>query len=157
MDFTSVEFYTIAFCVAMGLVGFFLGQKSVKPATSYITALDIEPQDEDSTDKTSSIIKLSSKEDGTVTINRMGVHLVEGETINIIATLIDDKLTIEEKKGKASALGGRESLFSGHVDVDFFPQGKKVYVRYDSSVTGQWCKFSFKNTPRNFIEREMRY
>ena len=129
----------------------------MKPATSYITALDIEPQDEDSTDKTSSIIKLSSKEDGTVTINRMGVHLVEGETINIIATLIDDKLTIEEKKGKASALGGRESLFSGHVDVDFFPQGKKVYVRYDSSVTGQWCKFSFKNTPRNFIEREMRY
>jgi hypothetical protein len=89
MDFTSVEFYTIAFCVAMGLVGFFLGQKSVKPATSYITAFDIEPQDEDSTDKTSSIIKLSSNEDGTVTINRLGVHLVEGETINIIATLIN--------------------------------------------------------------------
>ncbi len=154
MDFTSIEFYTIAFCIAMGIVGFFLGQKKIKPATSRINALELQKQDEAST---SSIIKLTANDDGTVTIERTGFLLVDGETVNLIATIVDDKLIIEEKKGKASALGGCEESYSGSVTVDYFPVGNKVYVRYDSSVTGQWSKFSFKNSARNKVEHEMRY
>lgn len=154
MDFTSIEFYTIAFCVAMGLVGFFLGQKRIKPATSRINALELEKQDNAATSNT---IKLTANDDGTVTIERTGFNLVDGETVNLIATIADDKLTIEEKKGKASALGGREESYTGRVTVDYFPVDNKVYVRYDSSVTGQWSKFSFKNRARNSVEHEMRY
>lgn len=157
MDFTSIEFYTIAFCVAMGLVGFFLTQKRIKPAISRINALEIEPETEDDDSTSHGTLRFSTNDNGTVTIERTGMRLVDGETVNLIATIVDDKLTIEEKKGKASSLGGRDRSYRGHVDVDYIPADGKYYVRYDSSVTGQWCKFSFKNTPRNFVEREMRY
>lgn len=157
MDFTSVEFYTIAFCVAMGLVGFFLGQKRVKPATSRIQALDLDKVESNDTDQAQGLIKLTANQSGTVTIERTGLQLVDGETVNLIVTIIDDKLSIEEKKGKASALGGREESYNGHAEVDFFPVNNKMYVRYESSVTGQWCKFSFKNVTGNSVEREMRY
>ena len=85
------------------------------------------------------------------------MQLVDGETVNLIATIIDDKLTIEEKKGKVSGLGGREEAYTGRVTLDFIPSGSKMYVRYDSSVTGQWCKFAFKNVARNHVEHELRY
>ena len=157
MDFTSIEFYTIAFCVAMGLVGFFLTQKRIKPAISRINALEIEPETEDDDSTSPGTLRFSANDNGTVTIERTGMRLVDGETVNLIATIVDDKLTIEEKKGKASSLGGRDRSYRGHVDVDYIPADGKYYVRYDSSVTGQWCKLSFKYTPGNFVEREMRY
>lgn len=156
MDFTSIEFYTIAFCVAMGLVGFFLGQKKTKPATSRVQALDLE-KDPSEVAAAQGTIKLTAHDSGNVTIERTGLQLVDGETVNLLVTIIDDKISIEEKKGKASALGGREESFTGRVDVDFFPVNNKMYVRYESSVTGQWCNFAFKNTPRNHVTREMRY
>lgn len=158
MDFTSIEFYTIAFCVAMGLLGFFLGQKRTKPASSHIDALDLEPAAADSEQDTGTI-KFTAAADGSgaVTIERRGMRLVDGETVNLIATIVDDKLTIEEKKGMVSAFGGSGRMMDGKVVVDYIPADVKVYVRYESSVTGQWCKFAFKNTPRYFIEREMRY
>ena len=158
MDFTSIEFYTIAFCVAMGLVGFFLTQKRVKPAASFINVYETEPIEDQSFDvATQSQLKFIANDDGTVTIERKGLQLVEGETVNIITTIIDDKLTIEEKKGKASTLGGKDNYYTGRVTVDFIPANARIYIRYDSSVTGQWCKFSFKNLPRNHVEHELRY
>ena len=113
MDFTSIEFYTIAFCVAMVLVGFFLKQKRINPASSTINSLELEKlDDEPSTESDSaSLIKLKANDDGTVTLERTGFQLVDGETINLITTLVDDKLTIEEKKGKVSALGGKEGQY----------------------------------------------
>lgn len=159
MDFTSIEFYTIAFCVAIGVLCFFLGQKRTKPASSYIHSLDLKKDDEaESTpDNSSGLLKLTADDEGLVTIERTGLQLVEGETVNLIATVIDDKLTIEEKKGKASALGGKEESFSGSVTVDYFLPNNKLYVRYDSSVSGQWCKFAFTNFPGNTAEHVMRY
>lgn len=159
MDFTSIEFYTIAFCVAMVLVGFFLKQKRINPASSTINSLELEKLDDEplTESDSASLIKLKANDDGTVTLERTGFQLVDGETINLITTLVDDKLTIEEKKGKVSALGGKEGQYSGHVTLNCFPVQSKVYIRYDSSVTGQWCKFSFKNTPRNKAEHELRY
>lgn len=158
MDFTSIEFYTIAFCVAMAVVGFFLTQKRIKPAASYINVYETEPiEDPDFDVATQSQLKFIANGDGTVTIERKGLQLVDGETVNIIATIIDDKLTIEEKKGKASTLGGKDNYYTGRVTVDFIPANARIYLRYDSSVTGQWCKFSFKNIPRNHVEHELRY
>lgn len=159
MDFTSIEFYTIAFCVAMVIVGFFLGQKRIKPASSRINSFELHKDEGDGSNDASSqcTLKFVANDDGTVTIERTGLQLVDGETVNLIATIIDDKLTIEEKKGKASGLGGREETYSGSVNIDYIPSGSKMYIRYDSSVTGQWCKFSFKNIARNHVEHELRY
>lgn len=67
MDFTSIEFYAIAFCVAMGLVGFFLSQKRIKPATSRINSLELERFDGEVGDM--GTIKLVANTDGTVTID----------------------------------------------------------------------------------------
>ncbi len=155
MEFTSIEFYAIAFCVAMGLVGFFLSQKRIKPAVSRIQSLELDKLDTGADGM--GTIKLTAHTDGTVTIVRTGLNLVDGETVNLIATIIDDKLTIEEKKGKASALGGREEPYAGHATVDFFLVDNKMWVRYESSVTGQWAKFSFKNIAGNVVEHEMHY
>ncbi len=156
MDYTSIEFYTIAFVVAMALVGFFMSYKRTEPASTHLAALDLEPVQGDESSP-ESIVKLDAHDDGSVTLERKGMLLVDGETVNIVATVIDDKITIAEKKGKASALGGRESLYDGHAVMKFFPQGGKVYLRYESSVAGQWCKFSFVNKPGNRVVRELRY
>lgn len=163
MEFNSIEFYTIAFSVAMALVGFFLAQKKIKPATSRLNTFELSKSEESEESEESEgetavgKLKFTACDDGRVAIERTGLQLVDGETVNLIATIIDDKLTIEEKKGKASALGGREESYTGSLKVDYIPADGKVYVRYDSSVTGQWCKFSFRNHPGNIVEHEMRY
>ena len=146
MDFTSIEFYTIAFVVAMTLVGFFLRQKRINPATSHIDTFVLEPQPGGDDDAANiSAVRFTSGSNGIINVERTGLRLVEGETVNLIATIIDDKVTIEEKKGKVSALGGAESFYTGRVTLNYIPVDAKVYVRYESSVTGQWAKFSYKN------------
>ena len=156
MDFTSIEFYTIAFVVAMALVGFFMNYKRTAPASTHLAALELEPVQDD-VSATESIIKLDAHDDGSVTLERKGLLLVDGETVNLVATVIDDKITIAEKKGKASAVGGKESLYNGHATLAFFPSGIKVYIRYESSVAGQWSKFSFVNKSGNRVVKELRY
>lgn len=160
MDFTSIEFYTIAFVVAMVLVGFFLSQRRINPASSFINTFDLEPAGDASAATDAPLegsLTLTAGDDGSVTIERTGLRLVEGETANLVATIIDDKVTIEEKKGKVSALGGKETYYKGKVKVNYFLPNNKVYVRYDSTVTGQWCKFAFKNFPGNIATHELRY
>lgn len=159
MEFTSIEFYTIAFVVAMILVGFFLSQRRINPASSFIDAFELEEMEAppQADGPVEGLLLLVAAEDGSVTIERTGLRLVEGETANLIATIVDDKVTIEEKKGKVSALGGKDTYYRGRVRVKYFLANNKVYVRYDSSVTGQWCKFSFKNYPGNTASHELRF
>lgn len=139
----------------MALVGFFVGQKRRTPASSYISALELEPSPVESTQE--SKLSLAAHDDGSVTIVREGILLSDGETVNLIATKIEDKITIAEKKGKVSAFGGHEGVYDGHVDVTFFPVGNKTYLRYESSVAGQWCKLAFINSPGNKVEKDLRY
>lgn len=155
MDFTSVEFYTIAFFVAMLLVGFFINHKKTSPASSAISALELEPAASQGDDI--SRLRLLARDDGKVTIEREGLLLSDGETVNLIVTIIEDKITIQEKKGKVSAFGGKESAYNGHVDVTFFPENNKSYLRYESSVAGQWCKLAFVNSPGNKVEKDLSY
>ncbi|MBO4723617.1 MAG: hypothetical protein J5629_11925 [Muribaculaceae bacterium] len=155
MDFTSVEFYTIAFFVAMALVGFFVKQKSTKPAASAICSLDLTPASEPQ--EGASRLRLTAQDGGSVTIEREGLLLCDGDTVNLIATVIDDKITIQEKKGKISAFGGKESMYNGHAVVTFFLENNKNYLRYESSVAGKWCKLAFVNSPGNKVEKDLSY
>ena len=155
MDFTSIEFYTIAFFLAMVFVGFFVRQKKTAPATSVISSLNLAPAPPQH--EATSKLRLHAHADGSVTIEREGLLLCDGETVNLIATIIDDKITIEEKKGKISAFGGKESAYNGHVDVTFFLENNKSYLRYESSVAGQWCKLAFNNYPGNMVEKDLSY
>lgn len=155
MDFTSIEFYTIAFFLAMAFVGLFVKQKKIAPAKSVISSLDLVPAP--SQQSSISLLRLQANDDSSVTIEREGLLLCDGETVNLIATIVDDKITIQEKKGKISAFGGKESVYNGHVDVTFFLENNKNYLRYESSVAGQWCKLTFLNSPGNMIEKDLSY
>ena len=155
MDFTSIEFYTIAFFLAMAFVGLFVKQKKIAPAKSVISSLDLVPAP--SQQSGTSLLRLQANDDGSVKIEREGLLLCDGETVNLIATIVDDKITIQEKKGKISAFGGKESVYNGHVDVTFFPEDNKSYLRYESSVAGQWCKLAFVNSPGNKVEKDLSY
>ncbi len=139
----------------MALVGFFVRQKKTTPAASVISSLDLVPAPQHGEGK--SVLRLVAHGDGKVTIEREGLLLCDGETVNLIATIIDDKITIQEKKGKISAFGGRESFYNGHVDVTFFLENNKNYLRYESSVAGQWCKLAFLNSPGNKVEKDLSY
>ncbi len=140
----------------MAFVGLFVKQKKTMPATSMLNSLDIAPVPPHQQEGTS-LLRLTAHSGGRVTIEREGLMLCDGETVNLIATIIDDKVTIEEKKGKISAFGGKESMFNGHADVTFFLENNKNYVRYESSVAGKWCKFTFNNYPGNTVEKELSY
>lgn len=139
----------------MAFVGLFVRQKKTSPATSVISSLDLTlaPSQQDGRSR----LRLLSNADGSVTIEREGLLLCDGETVNLIATIIEDKITIQEKKGKISAFGGKESVYDGHVDVTFFLENNKSYLRYESSVAGQWCKLAFRNTPGNRVEKDLSY
>lgn len=140
----------------MAFVGLFLRQKKTTPAKSVLTSLDIVPAPAQQAEGTSRL-RLTARDDGSVTIEREGLLLSDGETVNLITTIIDDKITIQEKKGKISAFGGKESVYNGHVDVTFFLENNKNYLRYESSVAGQWCKFAFNNYPGNTVEKDLSY
>ena len=140
----------------MVLVGFFVSQKKTQEATSHIHGFDLEP-DERGDDETPGWVKLTGNDDGTVTLERGSLRLREGETCNLVATVIDDKITIQEKRGKTVGGAAPERTYTGRVTVKFVPAGSKVYVRYDSAVTGQWCKFSFTNSPRRMTREQLRY
>lgn len=140
----------------MALVGVFVSHKKTIPATSALSSLNLVEAPQRQQDGTSRL-RLLARDNGTVTIEREGLLLSDGETVNLIATIIDDKITIQEKKGKISAFGGKESVYDGHVDVTFFLENNKNYLRYESSVTGQWCKLAFNNYPGNIVEKELSY
>lgn len=139
----------------MALVGLFVKQKKNEPATSALCSLDLDPAPLQQ--PATSLLRLTANDNGTVTIEREGLPLCDGETVNLIATIIDDKITIQEKKGKISAFGGKESVYNGHTDVTFFLENNKNYLRYESSVAGQWCKVAFVNSPGNKVEKDLSY
>lgn len=139
----------------MAFVGVFVRQKKALPATSVLCSLDLTPAPQQP--QGTSRLRLTAHADGSVTIEREGLLLCDGETVNLVATIIDDKVTIEEKKGKISAFGGKESAYNGHVDVTFFLENNKNYLRYESSVAGQWCKLAFNNIPGNKVEKDLSY
>lgn len=138
IDIHSVEFYVVAFGIAIALVALIFGQRERGPATSRIVQLELEPGEGDAT------LSVTMIDPGLMAINRTGLHIDEGDTVNLVATIIDDKVHIAEKWGVKSG-SGITTTFSGTARLPL--KGKaRWHVRYDSEVTGQWCLLSVKST-----------
>ena len=159
MDINSVEFYTIALLVAVALIALLMRQREPEAARTHIVPLDLEPTGEevprdDNATPRPTHLRLTALADGKVALERDALPLRAQETVNLVATVIDDKVTIEEKKGMTAVFNSQEHYYNGSQTLTFLPF-EKVYIRYESQVTGRWAKFAFLNREGNSYEREL--
>ncbi|MBR6284941.1 MAG: hypothetical protein IKR25_11710 [Muribaculaceae bacterium] len=141
MDIHSVEFYVLALFVAFALLGVIFGRYDRSPARTHLAAYDVTP-DETASDDEDHWVRFTGQPDGTVRIDRQGLELVPGETVNLVATIIDDKLTIVEKRGLAA--DGNAMPSQAHAIVDWMPT-RRMHIRYESELTGEWGMVAFAN------------
>jgi len=140
MDVGSIEFYTVAFIVAMALVGYFMSRGEKPHASTRVVQLETAPalveNDED-------ILHVQwSQREGTMVLSRCGLRLGEGETANLVVTVAGDRCTIVEKKGRGMRRVSRHAV-TGTVTVpwDVDPTVERLHVRYDSQLTSRWAAF----------------
>ena len=150
IDIHSVEFYVIAFVVAMALVTLLVGQRSRGEATTNIDTFDLIPSMADE----AGLLAISSEDTDRVAITRTGLPIFEGDTVVLVSTVIDDKWHIEEKR--ATKGRGAHVAMDGAVEVSFLRPGR-YHVRYDSEVTGQWCTFTHTHRPGNTTRAQLKY
>lgn len=137
MDFTSPEFYTIAFVVAMALVALLMGKVEKKPASTHIVQLGTVPdENEDCEDA----VTLELAEGGRVRIGRTGLSIGAEETVNLVFTIRDGECTIVEKKG-VKRRGSRVEPVKGMVEVKCL-RPIKYKMRYESQITSAWASFT---------------
>lgn len=151
MDFHSVEFYTIALFVAFALIGLIFGNSHRGPARTQIVAFQLEPTD----DEASSEVSFSTLPDGNLLVRRPAITLHQGDTVNLVATLVDDKLTLAEKRGVTSR--DTEPLTVNATAQIKAPYGMRLAIRYESELTGQWTTTSFTNADQRSKTAELRY
>lgn len=150
IDIHSVEFYVIAFVVAMALVTLLIGQRSRGKATTNIDQLNLTPSTTDEAGQ----LTITSEDTDRVTIGRTGLPLFEGDTVILVSTVIDDKWHIEEKR--ATKGRGPNVAMDGAVEVSFL-RPERYHVRYDSEITGQWCTFKHTHHPGNTSRAQLKY
>ena len=95
MDINSVEFYTIAFVVAMSLIGWLMSRSEKKPPSTHIVQLETVPAQDDAQDA----LTMEITDNGRVLLQRTGLSLGNEETINLVITIQEDHCSIIEKKG----------------------------------------------------------
>lgn len=139
MDFHSIEFYVLALFVAFALIGIIFGRTDRSPAQTFIEAMNISADDP----QAPHTISLTSQPDGKVTITHRGLELNDGDTLNLIATVIDDKVKLQLKRGIV-APSGNPMPVTAVASVAFFPN-ERIHLRYESEFTGEWCVFTFTN------------
>ena len=140
MDITSVEFFTLAFVVAMAIVAMMIGRRERGIPSTHILQLITEP-DGGATADAEDCVLLERLENGRVRIRRTGLTLVPDETVNLVFTIRDEQCTIVEKKGikKRGAVG---EPVSGEVVVKFL-RPVKYSMRYESQVMSTWATFTY--------------
>ena len=111
MDVTSVEFYTLAFVVAMALVALLIGKRDKGTPSTHIVQLLTAAGSEDDEDT----LRLERQQGGRVRLTRTGLSLGPEETVNLVFTISDDHCTIVEKKG-IKRRGSRGEPVSGLSD-----------------------------------------
>lgn len=152
MDATLTLYYTLALVVAFSLLGLIFTRNDSGPAVTNIVALDLHPGTETGG---IGVVELRSLDSGAVLLSRSGMALHDGETVNLVTSITGDKMKIVEKKGVISTYG-EEWPCEASALLGFVPQ-RRLNVRYESEVNGQWCTFSFLNLPGNNKLVEMHY
>ena len=137
MDFTSAEFYTLAFVVAMALIALLMGRTEKSPPSTHIMQLGTVPDDGDKDD----VLTIQAIGDGRVTLSRTGIMLAPDETVNLVFTLRGDECSIVEKKG-VKRRGAMGEPVSGCVIVKCL-KPMKYRIRYESQLTSAWALFDF--------------
>ena len=148
--FHSVEFYTLALLVAFALLALIFGQREQPQASTYIKPLELHPGGPENSELT-----LSTDAHGKLQLQRTGLMLNSDDTVNLVATVAGNQVSIAEKKG----LKGQpsvEQLMAGTVVIDFLKEQKYVFS-YESEVSGQWRRFSYVNKLGNSKKIELKY
>lgn len=149
IDFNSPEFYTLALVIAIALVGLLFGERDPGPASTGIAPFTLNPCVTDAPGR----IALHALDDGDVMVLRDGMPVNDGDTVNIVATVVGDKVTIVEKRG----VYGRGEAYSADGTATLSCLGHRRYhVRYESELTGQWALFTFKNTAGNTVTSHLK-
>lgn len=139
MDIHSIEFYVLALFVAFALIGLIFGRYDRSPAQTHIEAMDLSEDETESPHQ----VSFTANDDGTVTIIHQGLDLKPGDTVNLIATIIDDKIQLVAKRGVDSRSGDPLPM-KGQITVSFLPH-ERIHIRYESELNGEWCLGSFVN------------
>ena len=137
MDINSVEFYTLAFVVAMALVALLMGRTEKEPPSTYIVQLATTIADTVGDD----MVCMEPVDGGRVRISRTGLSVGAEETVNLVFTIRENQCTIVEKKG-VRRRGAEPVPVTGEVTVKWLRPGNKYRVRYESQVTSTWATFT---------------
>lgn len=152
MDINSVEFYALALLVAMALLGLLFGDKPHTPAVTGIA--QFKPTGP-CADPDSATVALAALPGGNVELLRQGLPLAQGATAFVVATVVDDKMTVVEKQGIHSVAEPQPQ--HAVATLDCLPPGRRLHVRYESELTGQWCTFTFTNAQGRTATAQLKY
>lgn len=151
ISINSTEFFVLALTVAMAVIALMCGQRHPGEATTCIVAMMLN----ESVTTDDHLVVLKTLDDGELLILRNGLPLFDGDTVNIVATAVGNKLSIVEKRGLGSS-SGLEKKFDGTAGLEKLPT-RFYHVRYDSEITGEWALFSFSNRSGNTVSTHLKY
>ena len=158
MDFTSPEFYTIAFVVAMALVALLMGRNEKKQPSTYIVQLNTVPEatgDSEMEEEHADVVTLELLPAGRVRITRTGLSLGAEETANLVITIRDDECSVIEKKGiKRRGVVGVP--VQGEAVINCL-KPMKYHMRYESQITSTWATFNYDAASANAKRVELNY
>ena len=143
MDFFhSVEFYVLALFVAFALLGLIVSPRLSGAATSVIAAMEMGER--------------SAVPAGTMTLRRYGLAVRDGEGAYLTVTIVDDKMKIVEKRGAATGGSGQPTEVDAIACLTKLPT-RKLHVRYDSEITGEWGLAAVLVADGNTVETRLKY
>ena len=153
MDIHSIEFYVLALFVAFALMGVIFGRSERTPARTHIEAFEFDKEALVGEDHW---VRFTGRADGMVLIERQGLELCPGETVNLVATIVDDKATLIEKRGVDGSAAEAPVPCLARAVVDWLPT-RRLHIRYESEVTGEWGLLAFTNRETALKQCELRH
>lgn len=142
IDINSVEFYTIAFVVAMALVALLMGRSEKQPASTHIFQLLTAPATGEDAEN---LLCIEPLDGGRVRLSRTGLSIGQEETVNLVFTIRGDQCSIVEKKGIKRRRAQGEPV-TGEVTVKCLRPGARYRMRYESQLTSAWATFTLDTT-----------
>lgn len=143
MDITSVEFYTLAFVVAMALIALLMGRNEKNPPSTYIVQLaTTDAEDADAEDT----VTLQPTPTGAILLRRTGISVTSEDTVNLVITIQEDNCSIVEKKGRKSRKGMTGDPVTGEAVLKCMRYGPKYHMRYESQLNSTWATFTLDTT-----------